>query len=80
MIRTQIMLPDEVYRTAKRVASEREMPMAELVRRGIEYMIRIYPPKQTGEWAFPEGVQLGQPRVPVEDWRMLANERPVDEG
>ena len=78
MIKTQVQLPDELYREAKRVAAEREMSLAEVMRRGIEYMTRVYPPlKFKKEWAPPlpghHGSFLSSCRV----WRELAN-TPVD--
>jgi hypothetical protein len=55
MVRTQIQLPDEVYARAKRFCRAREMPFAELVRRGVELLLDVYPrPEDTpGEWAVP---------------------------
>ena len=32
------------------------------------------PSKPNGDWRFPQGRHLGAFRVPVEDWRLLANE------
>jgi hypothetical protein len=43
MVRTQVQLPDDLYRDAKRVAEEHEITLAEVVRGGLEHMIRIYP-------------------------------------
>jgi len=37
MIKTQVKLPDELYREAKRVAREREISLVEVVRHGLEY-------------------------------------------
>ena len=53
MIRTQIQLPDALYKEAKRVAGEREISFAEVVRRGIEYITRVYPPTkdEKGPWS-----------------------------
>lgn len=79
MIKTQIMLPDHVYKQAKALADAHEMPMAELIRRGLDYMIRTYSAPGNGEWRFPDPVDLGRPLAPVEDWRMLAHERPSDD-
>jgi|APFre7841882724_1041349.scaffolds.fasta_scaffold06917_3 hypothetical protein len=36
MIKTQIRLPDDLNREAKRVAREREISLAEVVRRWVE--------------------------------------------
>ena len=60
MIRTQIQLPDDLYRNARRVADRREISLAELVRRGLEYMIAVSavePPP--GEWSLPKARRLG---------------------
>ena len=44
MVKTQIQLPDRLYREAKRVAAKRELSLAEVLRRGVEYIARVYPP------------------------------------
>lgn len=54
MIKTQIQLPDELYHTAKAIAEQREWSLAEVVRRGIEYMARAYPPREPDKnWKLP---------------------------
>ena len=74
MIKTQIQLPDDLYHAAKRVAREREMSLAEVVRRGVEYITKAYPPlDQDGpEWHPPQPHDLGTFLSPVEHWRELA--------
>lgn len=60
MVKTQIQLPDQLYREAKRVAAERELSLAEVLRRGVEYIARVYPPL-TAEagvvWELPKAVR-----------------------
>ena len=74
MTRTQIQLPDGLYAQAKRVAERHEMSLAELVRRGLEHMVRLYradePP--VPEWRLPGPLDLGPFVAPVADWRELA--------
>ena len=54
MIKTQIQLPDELYHKAKAIAEQREWSLAEVVRRGIEYMALAYPVKvSTKPWVLP---------------------------
>jgi hypothetical protein len=74
MIKTQIQVPDDLYREAKRVARERELSFAEVVRRGLEYITRVYPPahKPADEWSPPAPRRLGAFNAAVEDWRELA--------
>jgi hypothetical protein len=36
MTRTQVQLPDELYRAAKQLAEEHEITLAEVVRRGLD--------------------------------------------
>jgi len=80
MVRTQIQLPDELYAEVKRIAREREMSLAEVVRRAVELIARVYPPvERPGDWAPPAPRRLGSFLAPVEDWRMLANEPLPDE-
>jgi len=74
MIRTQVQLPDELYREAKRIASEQEISLAEVLRRGVEHMQRIYPPRSAaGKWQPPEPASLGRFQAPEDRWRELAN-------
>jgi len=75
MIRTQIQLPDELYREAKRIATEQEISLAEVLRRGLEHMQRIYPPRATDQpWQPPEPAGLGRFRIDEDHWRELAND------
>ena len=54
MIKTQAQLPDELYYKAKAIAEQREWSLAEVVRRGIEYMALAYPVKASAKpWALP---------------------------
>lgn len=44
MIRTQIQLPDPLYRDVQRVARQQDWSIAEVIRRGAEAVVRAYPP------------------------------------
>lgn len=44
MIRTQVQLPEPLYRKVQRVAREKNWSIAEVVRRGAEAVARSYPP------------------------------------
>ena len=76
MIKTQIQLPDRLYREAKRVARERELSLAEVVRRGVEYITHVYPrlAAEAQPWTPPHPHHLGEFKASPEDWRLLANE------
>lgn len=76
MIKTQVQLPDALYKEAKRVAREHEISLAEVIRRGIEYIARVYPPLENAsrDWTPPTPSRLGSFSAPVEEWRNLANE------
>jgi hypothetical protein len=75
MTRTQIQLPDALHEQAKRIAEQQEMSLAELVRRGLEHMVRMYGAGETSGsgWSLPEPLDLGGFLAPVEDWRELGN-------
>lgn len=54
MIRTQVQLPDELYEKAKRFSREREMSLAEVVRRGLEQFLDRYPAQTPADpWVVP---------------------------
>lgn len=77
MIKTQIQLPNALYYEAKRVAREREMSLAEVLRRGVEYMAGVYPPlpptrEKSGRWSLPKPVNTRLKCDPFadENWRV----------
>jgi hypothetical protein len=77
MVRTQVQLPDELYRRAKNLAAAHEITLAEVVRRGLEHMLRIYPSARAEAevWRPPMARPLGRFKAPAEQWRELGNER-----
>lgn len=76
MIKTQVQIPDRLYREAKRVAAENEMSFAEVVRRGIEEVVRHFPGgrQAPGDWQPPPPQPLGDTLCPEEDWTALSHE------
>ena len=82
MTRTQIQLPDALYRQAKAVAAAREISLAELVRNGLEYMLRVSAGAEADPdaWILPEPAALGETDPFAEpDWRMRLHSREVAE-
>ena len=81
MVKTQIQLPEELYAEAKRVAREREVSLADVIRQGVEYITRVYPPlprRGKQKWSPPAPSPMGAYRIPPEEWRLLVNEPPID--
>lgn len=75
MVWTRIQLPNALYEEAKRVAREREMSPAEVVRRGVEYITRVYPPLGSGEpWRPPAPSDFGPFKAPQEEWQLIVND------
>ena len=73
MTRTQIQLPDMLYNRAKALAEAREISLAELVRNGLEYMLRVsaQPSESSKAWTLPEPLSLGKADPFADpDWRM----------
>ena len=57
MKKTQVQIPDELFYQAKRTGKEMEVSFADLVRRGLEYIVRVhrYSGKRAGaRWSPPE--------------------------
>ncbi len=78
MTKTQIQIPDEMYQRAKQLAAAHEWSLAELCRRGIEYMLSVYPthPIRAAKWRFPDPVDLGEADPFADpDWRLLYSQR-----
>ena len=61
MIKTQIQLPDDLYRRVKHFSAEREWSLAETFRRAVEQFCARYPaePMKEGEWSLPTPRNLG---------------------
>lgn len=61
MTRTQIQLPDDVLAKARKVCEAREISLAELARRGIEYILSVYAqePGRPEDWQPPKPRRLG---------------------
>ncbi len=74
MTRTQIQLPDDLYRRAKALAAAKEISLAELVRNGLEYMLNVSAPPEAAakKWELPKPFDLGPSLVDPfadPDWR-----------
>lgn len=79
MIKTQIQLPDALYKELKRVASEREMSLAEVLRRGAEYITQVYlpiePHHEDEGLPGPFHTELKTDPFADPDWRYKLNSR-----
>lgn len=75
MTRTQVQLPDELYKRAKRFAAKRELSLAEMTRRGLElFLARFGEEAPTGKvWTLPK-VRAGRIKVPLEQLRDIIAE------
>ena len=76
MVKTQVQIPDALFREAKRLAAENEMSFAEVVRRGLEEIIKHHPPGRTcaESWTLPQPFDLGSTLAPEEDWTALCHD------
>jgi hypothetical protein len=76
MVKTQVQIPDALFREAKRLAAENEMSFAEVVRRGLEEIIKHHPPGRTSleTWTLPPSFDMGEPLAPEEKWTELSHE------
>ncbi len=76
MIKTQVQIPEDLFRRAKAVAAEREWSFAEVVRRGLEYVTEVNPAGRLpgGEWKLPKPASLGRPRLPEDRWTEACHE------
>ena len=78
MVKTQVQIPDALYREAKRLAAENEMSFAEVVRRGLEAVLRHHPPGRSrrADWKPPAVFGLGPPLLPEERWTEVSHDEP----
>jgi hypothetical protein len=76
MVRTQIQLPDALYRELKALASDKEWSLAEAVRRGAELLLRSHPARRLPDSAAELPLlSLGGLLVDDEALRAYAHER-----
>ncbi len=70
--RTQVQIPDPLYREVKRVATLLDWSISEVFRRAVEQMVAQYPPnKYQAVWTLPKSREMGVPLIPPEGWRDL---------
>jgi len=75
MKRTQIQIPEPLYKEVKRLAALRDWSVSEVFRRGAEQLVAQYPDvKKPGKWEPPAPRDLGKPKVAPERWRDLLAE------
>ena len=76
MVKTEVQLPDMLYREARRLAEENRISFTELVRRGVEEFLQHHPrPVRTaGEWRPPTPKDLGQALAPEVEWTPIVHE------
>jgi hypothetical protein len=66
MTKTQIQVPEELFRELRRFAKQREWSLAETFRRGAELLLQVYPePPQSvqEEWSPPTSGEVGWRRL-----------------
>ena len=79
MIKTQIQLPEDLYRAAKELAERKEWSLAEVVRRGLEGLLCLFPESRqdAGKWTLPDPRPLGGDAFfDNTDWRFELNQPP----
>ncbi len=77
MTKTQIQLPDELYRDLKRLAAAKEWSLAETLRRGAELLLASYaesPISRSTPWSPPTSTTAGWRGLTAEQLRDLAND------
>jgi hypothetical protein len=76
MVKTQVQIPDTLYREAKRIAAENEMSFAEVVRRGLEEIINHHPPgrNRADSWEPPAAYDMGAALAPESEWTALCHD------
>jgi hypothetical protein len=71
MTRTQIQLPDPLYRQLKRIAEEQDWSLAEVIRRAGELYAQRFPENRVtaSRWKLPDAVDLGEAKTAVDQLR-----------
>lgn len=76
MVKTQIQIPDHLFKDAKQLAAESEMSFAHIVRLGLEMVLKARPlgRKPANAWQVPKGKAMGLPLIPEEQWTETVHE------
>ncbi len=76
MKRTQIQLPELHYEEAKRIADLNEWSISEVLRRGLEKIVKSYPnfKSKDDHWKVPTQSGLGEFLVSHDKWRDILAE------
>jgi hypothetical protein len=74
MVKTQIQIPDDLYRDLKRLAKRKEWSLAETLRRGGEQILEMYPDQVTKSpaWEPPAPQKMGWKNLSAEEMHRLA--------
>ncbi len=62
MVKTQVQLPNDLYRRAKQFAASRELSLADVIRRGTELLLDVHPCGATppsAPWVPPQSRDCG---------------------
>lgn len=78
MVKTQIQIPDGLYKRLKRLADEQEWSFAETLRRGAELLLATRPLAGSQDptlWRLepPTNTRLRKDPFATDDWRSEAN-------
>lgn len=75
MKRTQIQLPDPLWKEVNRVAQLQDWSIAEVIRRSAESFVNRYQDKASNDhWTPPAPAKLGPFKASPEKWKELAAE------
>ncbi len=74
MIKTQVQIPEQLYLAAKRVAKDREWSLAEVMRRGLEHVVTIYPALDDETWDLPLVNEGNNPPITLEEIQRARDE------
>lgn len=73
MIKTQIQLPNKLYKELKEFSAAREWSLAETLRRGAEQFLQKYPSHQIDKyWSIPSSSEVGWKGLEAKDLRAAA--------
>src|SRR5687768_17678799 len=77
MVQTQVELPDALYADVQRLAKEKEISFTEIVRLGLEHLLKNLPPNSKNEpWKLAPPIDTSLLSDPFEnpDWRYEVNQ------
>lgn len=76
MSKTQVQIPDELFRRAQQLAAQNNWSIDETIQRALESILARHGTRgrSTNNWQLPPAYHLGKPLIPEADWTTASHD------